>query len=37
MSAVGDAADEMIIEIKRQFDTMRIREGIDRPDYEKCI
>jgi len=29
MGAVGDAANEMIIEIKRQFDTMKIREGID--------
>lgn len=37
MGAVGDAANEMIIEIKRQFDTMRILEGIDRPDYERCI
>jgi len=37
MGAVGDAANEMIIEIKRQFDTMKIREGIDQPDYERCI
>lgn len=37
MGAVGDAANEMIIEIKRQFDTMKIREGIDQPDYEACI
>ena len=37
MGAVGDAANEMIVEIKRQFDTMKIREGIDRPDYERCI
>ena len=37
MGAVGDAANLMIIEIKRQFDTMKIREGIDKPDYERCI
>lgn len=37
MGAVGKAANEMIIEIKRQFDTLKIREGIDQPDYEKCI
>lgn len=37
MGAVGDAANEMIVEIKRQFDTMKIREGIDTPDYERCI
>ena len=37
MGAVGDAANEMIIEIKRQFETMKIREGIDQPDYERCI
>ena len=37
MGAVGDAANEMIIEIKRQFDTLSIRDGKDKPDYEKCI
>jgi inorganic pyrophosphatase len=37
MGAVGDAANEMIIEIVRQFETLKIREGIDRPDYERCI
>ena len=37
MGAVGDAANKMIIEIVRQFDTLQIREGIDKPDYEKCI
>jgi len=37
MGAVGDAANEMIIEIKRQFDTMPIREKQVKPDYEKCI
>jgi len=37
MGAVGKAANEMIIEIKRQFDTLKIREGIDQPDYQRCI
>ena len=37
MGAVGDAANEMIIEIVRQFETLKIRDGIDRPDYERCI
>ena len=37
MGAVGDAANEMIVEIKRQFDTMKIREGLEKPDYERCI
>jgi len=27
----------MIIEIQRQFETLKIREGIDKPDYERCI
>lgn len=38
MEAVGDAASLMIIEIKRQFDTMPgIRNGTQKPDYERCI
>lgn len=37
MGAVGDAANAMIIEIQRQFETLKIREGQDKPDYEKCI
>lgn len=37
MGAVGDAAQEMIIEIKRQFDTLDIFGGRDKPDYERCI
>ena len=37
MGAVGDAANEMILEIKRQFDTMSILDGRDKPDYERCI
>lgn len=38
MEAVGDAASLMIIEIKRQFETMPgIRTGEQKPDYERCI
>ena len=37
MKSVGLAANSMIKEISRQFNTMRIREGIDKPDYERCI
>ena len=37
MGAVGDAANGMIIEIKRQFAELRIREGEDKPEYDKCI
>ena len=37
MKSVGLAANSMIKEISRQFNTMRIREGEDKPDYEKCI
>ena len=37
MAAVGDAAQEMIIEIKRQFDTKDILSGREKPDYEACI
>ena len=38
MEAVGDAASLMIIEIKRQFETMPgIRDGSQKPDYERCI
>lgn len=36
MAAVGDAANEMIIEIKRQFEELGIGNG-GQPDYEKCI
>ena len=36
MAAVGDAANEMIIEIKRQFDELNLGNG-GTPDYEKCI
>jgi H(+)-translocating pyrophosphatase len=37
LKAVGKAAGEMIEEIQRQFDTYKILEGIDEPDYNKCI
>ena len=38
MEAVGDAANLMIIEIKRQFDTMPgIRDQTQTPDYDSCI
>jgi H(+)-translocating pyrophosphatase len=36
MDAVGDAANEMIIEIKRQFEERETNSNI-RPDYERCI
>ena len=38
MEAVGDAANLMIMEIKRQFDeNPSIKTGGAEPDYEKCI
>ena len=38
MEAVGDAASLMIEEIKKQFELMPgIRDGTQKPDYEKCI
>ena len=38
MEAVGDAANLMIQEIKRQFDAdPRIKQGLVKPDYESCI
>jgi H+-translocating diphosphatase len=36
MAAVGNAANQMIAEIKRQFQGDHIRNGGE-PDYEKCI
>ena len=36
MAAVGNAANDMIAEIKRQFESDHIKNGGD-PDYEKCI
>jgi len=40
MKSVGMAANEMVIEIKRQFDAnpnLLIENHPDRPDYDKCI
>ena len=37
MKSVGMAATEMINEIKRQFETGKILEGLEEPDYERCI
>ena len=36
MAAVGSAANEMIVEIKRQFDSEHHKNG-GKPDYDKCI
>ena len=37
MSAVGDAAQDMIKEIQRQFQNPDIKSGAIDPDYETCI
>ena len=40
MKSVGKAANEMVLEIKRQFDmnpNLLIPNHPDRPDYDKCI
>jgi len=37
MAAVGNAANEMISEIKRQFAIDAIRNREQEPDYQKCI
>ena len=37
MKSVGMAATQMINEIKRQFETGKILEGLEEPDYERCI
>ena len=37
MKSVGLAAKSMIQEISNQFNTMRIREGEDKPNYDRCI
>jgi len=37
MKAVGDAATEMIAEIKRQFEDPEIKNKTKTPDYDRCI
>lgn len=37
MAAVGQAANEMIAEIMRQFQDPRIKAKEVEPDYDKCI
>lgn len=37
MKAVGKAAGEMIEEIQHQFANKKILEGVDEPDYQRCI
>jgi len=35
--AVGKAASELVEEIRRQFSTRKILEGLEKPDYNKAI
>ena len=37
MKSVGQAAQEMVEEVRRQFKDPRIRNGEIEPDYQKCI
>ena len=37
MAAVGNAAKDMIAEIKRQFKDEGIRNKTKEPDYDSCI
>ena len=37
MKSVGNAAQEMVLEVRRQFQDRRIITGEIEPDYEKCI
>ena len=37
MKSVGEAAQEMVEEVRAQFRDPRIRDGTIEPDYERCI
>jgi K(+)-stimulated pyrophosphate-energized sodium pump len=37
MESVGKAAYSIIEEVKNQFSTKKILEGIDKPDYGRCV
>ena len=37
MKSVGFAAQEMVEEVRRQFQDKRIKEGEKEPDYQQCI
>lgn len=37
MKSVGKAAEEMVIEVRRQFENPAIKNGTQTPDYNRCI
>ena len=37
MKSVGSAAEEMVKEVRRQFQNQKIITGEEEPDYQKCI
>lgn len=37
MKSVGEAAQDMIAEVRRQFKDPAIRRGEKQPDYDACI